>query len=95
MDLYLVFIYKIIRNTQIKLKNVYIVKFEFETLYVQLRNDPVGWRKVLLNKSNEVTKSDVCIQEIRQRRRRQSQARFECKPSARFYCHGDHWYKRC
>ena len=37
-----ILIHKIIRTTGIKLKNAYIVKFEFETLYVQFRNDPVG-----------------------------------------------------
>ena len=34
---------------------------------VQFRNDPAGRGKVFLSESNEITKSDVCIQEIRQR----------------------------
>ena len=55
-----------------------MVKFEFETLYVQFINDPVDWRKVFLSESDEVMKSDVCIQEIRQR----------------FHYRGDHWNKR-
>ena len=32
-----------------------IVKFEFETLYEQFRNDPVGRRKVSFSESDEVT----------------------------------------
>ena len=75
VDLYSVFIHKIIRTTGIILKNGYIVKFGFVTLYVQFRNDSVSWRKVLLSESVEVTKSDVCIQEIRQRWWRRSRAR--------------------
>ena len=42
------------------------MKFEFKTLYVQFRN-AVGRRKVFLNESDEITKSDVCIQAIQQR----------------------------
>ena len=42
-------------------------KFEFKTLYAQFWNGPVGRRKVFLSESNEVTKSDICIQEKRQR----------------------------
>ena len=67
VDLYSVHIHKRLRPTEIKLKNAYIVKFEFETLYVEFRNNPVGWRNVLLSENDEVTKLDVCIQEIRQR----------------------------
>ena len=54
------------RTKGIELKNEYIVKFEFKILYGQFRNDPVGRRKVFLSESDEVMKSDVCIQEIRQ-----------------------------
>ena len=46
VELYSVLIQKIIRTKGIELKNEYIVKFESETLYVQVRNDPVGRRKV-------------------------------------------------
>ena len=49
------------------MKNEYIVKFEFENFYVQFRNNPVGRRKVFSSESDEVEKSDVCIQEIQQR----------------------------
>ena len=66
MDLYSILIQKIIRSKGIELKNEYIVKFEFKTLYAYFRNDPVGRRKVFLSKINEVTESDVCIQEIQQ-----------------------------
>ena len=46
LDFFSVLIHKIIRTTGIKLKNGYIVKFEFQTSYVQFRNDPVSWRIV-------------------------------------------------
>ena len=61
MDLYSVLIHEIIRTTGMKLKNADIVKLEFKTLYVQFRNNPVGWRKVPVSESDEVPKSDVCI----------------------------------
>ena len=47
MELYSVLVQKIIRTKEIELENEYIVKFEFETLYVQFRNDPVGRRQVV------------------------------------------------
>ena len=52
---------------EIRLKIEYIVKFKFETLYVQFINDSVVRRKDFFSESDEVTKSDVCIQEIQQR----------------------------
>ena len=58
---------KIICTKGIELKNEYIIKFEFKTLYAQFKNDPTGRRKVFLSEGDEVTKSDVCIQEIWQR----------------------------
>ena len=67
MKLYSVLAQKIIRTEGIEVKNEYIAKCEFETLYVQLINDSVDRRKVVLSESDEVTKSDVCIQEIRRR----------------------------
>ena len=42
-----------------ELKNEYIVKFEFKTLYAQFINDSVGRKKVFLSESDEVAKSDV------------------------------------
>ena len=58
---------KIIRSKVINLKNKSIVKLKFKTFYAQFRNNPVGRRNIFLSESDEVTKSDVCFQEIRQR----------------------------
>ena len=47
-----------------------------EKLYAQFGNDSVGSRKFFLSESDEVTKSNVCIREIRQR------SGFECSLAA-------------
>ena len=55
MELYSVLVQKIILTKGIEVEIEYIVKFEFETSYVQFRNDPVGRRKVFFSESDEVT----------------------------------------
>ena len=65
VELYSVLVQKSIRTKGIVVKNEYMVKFELKTSYAQFRNDRDGRWKVFVSESDKVTKSDVCIQEIR------------------------------
>ena len=67
MKLYSVLNQKIIPTKGIELKNEYIVKFKFETLYVQFKNDPVGRRIVVLSESDVPEVLNVHVNESKKK----------------------------